>query len=766
MLITEMLRKIAPEKIDPQMLSITEWYITGLFVVFLVALLWIVLRILIRWIRLVKLRGAIWYEKRRQKDNLDSVRQCIQEKLIRRIGWVSSGFQSFHTAWHEARPREEEKAILPIRLREFISPEVVLDGARNRRLAEALPGIFVALGIFGTFLGLVLGLQDLKFGKLDNLQEGVGHLISGLSLAFLTSLAGIALSILFSIIYRLSITRLERSFLSLDNFLSVIYPYDSQERYARRHYELQGEIKQGLQTLATDVATELSGKIGTKLTQALEEQLVPEIKNLSGWIEKQIEDNQKQQSDAIQGFDNRLDRLSNIISDHFEDSQQKQSDAMKAVLEHFATSVTDTFSNHIDRMGHIIEETISSQKEIKQQLTDFSTVLQKQLHSQSEMIDKTNQAGEILGQSLGSLEEIAQKLKASSDDIGSAAELLENSANSAKEGQAVLQETMQQQVDNMNTARKELDTSWQSVTENANYLVEKIRETVNELTTGVQENLIQALNSFDGKIAEVVERFSGTLYDAGETIAEMPGLAASIKESLDVISESISEQKEMLKEIQETSQSGFSENIQMACDASRSLGECSENMAGTADQLNQFLDTFSQKVQSSLQEFDDKNQKVFAEFNQMTERLTGELDKICELLKAEGPIYEALKNIGDKIDHEQGNAEMGTDIARRISTPLDNMAAHLNKLTGMMTEEAKEGNGGGKLDPKVTEDIQNINKHMVFIARRLNDDVAPRLKELSESMNNLTIHTEAVSQTEDDEMNDNKWWPFARGSRK
>ena len=765
MIVTEVIRKIAPENIDPQMLLITGWYLTSLLAVFFIALLFIVLPVLIRWVRLANLRGAIRNVRKSQKGALYSVRQSIQDKFMGQIGWAKDGFKSFHLAWQEARPQGEDNAIMPIRLREFLSPEVVLDGARNRRLAEALPGIFVALGIFGTFLGLVLGLQDLEFGKLDNLQEGVGHLISGLSLAFLTSLGGIALSIAFSVIYRFSVTRLERSFLTLDNLLSEIYPYDSHERYARRHYELQTDIKQGLQTLATDVATELSGKIGSKLTQALEEHLVPEIKNLSGWVKKQIEENRKQQSQALQGFDTRLDQLSNIISTHFEDSQEKQTDAMKAVLEHFTTKVTDTFSNHIDSMGRIIEETIASQKEIKQQLTDFSEILQKQLSSQSEMIDKTNKAGEILGESLASLEAIAQKLKASSDDIGSAAELLESSANSAKEGQTVLQETMKQQIDNMVSARKELDATWQTVTDNANYLVEKVRETINELTTGVQENLIHALESFDGKIAEVVERFSGTLHDAGETISDMPGLMAGINESLKVISEGISEQKEMLKEIRETSQSGFSENIQMTCDASRNLGECTDNIAKTANQLNRFLDTFSERMEESSQKLENRNQEALSGFRELMAQMTGELGKIYNLLNLEGPIYDALKDLEKKIG-DAGQQELGTEIAQKISPSIDRMSERFEKLAETLAEQPGNGEGDGKIDPELLQKVTNIKDQLGLIAKHLNNNVSPRLKNLSDSMVSLTTQIEKASSAEEDELHENKWWRPRRGNRK
>ena len=54
--------------------------------------------------------------------------------------------------------------------------------------------------------------------------------------------------------------------MALDSLLCKVFPFDSQERFARKYYELQMDIKQGLQTLATDVATQITG---TRLGDAL-----------------------------------------------------------------------------------------------------------------------------------------------------------------------------------------------------------------------------------------------------------------------------------------------------------------------------------------------------------------------------------------------------------------------------------------------------------------------------------------------------------------
>ncbi len=66
----------------------------------------------------------------------------------------------------------------------------------NARTAEAAPTILTSIGIFGTFLGVAIGLSHFDT---QNLQESVPQLLGGLKTAFWSSIAGLlgALSIKF-----------------------------------------------------------------------------------------------------------------------------------------------------------------------------------------------------------------------------------------------------------------------------------------------------------------------------------------------------------------------------------------------------------------------------------------------------------------------------------------------------------------------------------------------------------------------------------------
>ncbi len=730
-MLKKLILAIAPKEFEPEMLQNTELYIQLLVTIFLVASLWISIRVLARWIGLALCRLSIRSTLKKEEPS-KNIRSSIDAKVKRYISWAFDGYKNFHLAWEEARLPQEDKAVIPIRLREFLTAEMVLDGVRNRRIAEALPGVFVALGIFGTFLGLVLGLGGIEFGKLENLQKGVGHLISGLSLAFLTSLAGIALSIAFSISYRFTITRLERSFLALDELFCHIFPFESQERYARRNLEAQEDVKQCLQTLATDVATQITGTIGPKLGEALETHLVPVMKDLHGWIEKHIEENRNQQDNLFDGFNDHLTRLSKVITEHFQSSQDRQSEAMEAVLQHYSVQLTETFQKQFESMGHVIEQTTQAQLEIKAQLAGFSEQLKEQFRSQGELIERTTKAGEVLSSSLESLESIAKKLKSSADDISSAAELLEQSATSAKDGQEVLRETMERQIETMGRTRQELEQTWREVTANASDLVNQISHTVEEFTTGVEVNLVKALDTFDGKIAEVVERFSGTLFETNNTIADVPQLVLGLNESLNAISAEVKEQKNIVSEIREISKNVVAENIQMAFDASKELQKSAAGIGTIAMSIRDFFDSFTARMTDSAESFEQRNRDALNSMSRMVDELIVEMRQSQSLLGLSGPLGLLIKQIEDR--SKGVDTAGGKGVEESIVKPITTLCSQLEQLANNI-----DNNGEKELNKEMIEKIIEINKKM--------NEMSPGLKIIITQLTNMGFSVSKMTET-------------------
>jgi len=682
---------------EHNILSLTIGYSIFQVIFFLTFLYFIVVSI---WKYIFQIKNTSQFIEKRLKDEneLSEIRREIDNSLTKKSGWMIDQYIEFKLSWSDARIPGLETAIIPIRLKDYLSPEIVLDGACNRRIAGALPGILIALGIFGTFLGLMLGLYGLDLDEIDQLKKGLEHLISGLSLAFRTSLLGIFLSILFSLSYKYSIRKLEKEFLELDERIARIFPFQSYEKSVRNYYQLQKDVKHGLQTLATDVATKITDTIAPAVGTALEEHLVPVLKSISSFMQEKMEEDRRQQNEVLEGFNEQLLKMSDIIKDHFENSQQEQAEAMQSVLEQYVEKMNGAFQQQFGDMGRIIEETTKAQADIKEQMMDFAVHMQNQFEVQKELISKTSRAGEILGQSLEDLEFISDRLKSSSEKIAEAATTLEKSAERAMEGQDVLRSSMEQQIAAMNETTEQLGQTWGKITGEAQDVVEYTRQSIKELAEGVGENMVNALTTFDGKVAEVIERFSGTIFEAGQTINELPAILTDVEEKLSSISATFDENKDVLNEMNTVTKNVVSDSVQKAVEASVRLNESASKLADVNVLLQDFFQDLYLKLNSGFKKWGSE-----IKLAEPIEMLSGKIEQLSEI----------------KYDNKNSE-ELSNQIKEILTSNLSNISEHINVLTAKFVKE-------------IAPNVIAMNEQLTLLTKEMTE-----LKNSSESMHKHT----------------------------
>lgn len=573
-----------------------------------------------------------------KKKSSGEIRLFILEIIKKTIPWGYDRSQEYKEAWSNSRIGDDEKASSPIRIKDFLTPEIVLDRIRNQRLANALPGIFVSVGIFGTFLGLVLGLAEVNPEDVAGMAKGVKSLMAGLSLAFSSSLLGILFSVLFSFVYKVQITRLEDTFLSFDESVCKCFPYHSSEKFSAQYLETQIDIKHSMQTLATDIVTKLGPKIG----EAIGAELNP---------------------------------LRYDFSLLLENLQKNNSDTSKGLVELFDTKFREVFKE----LSVIVKETTEAQSDIKDQMIHFAESLQKHFKGQAELIEKTSRAGQILGDSLESLESISGQLKSSADHVVTAATLLGESAEKAKDGHEILRDTMEKQIEVLTKTREDLTASWQNITDNTEGVVELMRLTIGELQEGVGTNLLKALESFDGKVAEVAERFSGTLFETSEIIEELPALLADLNETFQTIGSEISAQKDIIKELNSTTKDMVAPNINEAAKAANVLKDSSQMLLTIKTDLHNLFAKVIPSLQSNfkllgpegpminqlnqlnknLNGSDSLKNKEDSEYNGHIKEISTHLEHIKNIIKTnrvpendngDGKLLNSIIAIDDKID--------------------------------------------------------------------------------------------------------------------
>ena len=274
--------------------------------------------------------------------------------------------------------------------------------------------------------------------------------------------------------------------------------------------------------------------------------------------------------------------------------------------------------------------------------------------------------------------------------------MLEESAISAKEGQEYLRETMQRQVETMSRTREELESTWMVVTENANDMVGRISETITELTEGIGDNMVNALDTFDGKVAEVVERFSGSLFEAGQTIQELPVLMTKMNENLNAIGKNMGLQKDIIADLKETTKSVVTDSIQMAIEASRRLNENTENIAATSSDLRHPNGQFVERaVRKNVGNFKQINEKSLSELSRMTDELIVEIRQGASMMGSEG--------LGKKDDN--GLKKINTAIYERVSA-MDKQLTEFHELAAQIKPQID------KMDTtftKMTDTLETIN---------------------------------------------------------
>lgn len=696
---------------DISMSQLTLYYIFFLICLFLFFSAWCFIPIIVRWIQ-IRWNIVALYVAGKKNRSSDESRKRIQKKILRGTAWARQDFRAFRMAWEDARLPGEDMAVCPIRLREFLTPEAVVDGAVNQRLAEALPGIFVAMGIFGTFLGLVLGLKGLHFDELANLREGIGQLISGLSLAFYTSLFGIFFSILFSLFYRGLVRRLERAVDSLDDVLVHIFPYQPEERFIRKTFQMQGDIKQSIQTLATDIATKFTETLAPALDEALTRNFLPGMLDLQNDMKASLEKSGKQQEIL-------LNKMESIIVNHFEDSQKRQSAAMEGVLGAYVEKLNETFQTQFQDMGRIIEETTRVQGEIRDQMVHFTERLQKQFGVQSELIDKTGDAARILNDSLQSLEGIARELKSSAEGISNAAVLLEGSAMKAMEGQDVLRETMDRQISAMMRTRTDLEETWDVINEHAKGLMETMGELIRELAEGVGEQLTKALTVFDSKVAEVVERFSGTLFEANENIEKFPELLLKLGQSIDRVNENVSSQKTILVGLENTTKNLVAPNIEKAVTASHDLQSTWRSLDDARHELQAWFEGSVENLRAAAVQFENTLLTSVRDLSTWSQKTSSDMETNAHLLSESGPLHAAIVDLCARL------SELHPDSENLSKTELQ--LKHIHENLQQVSHSNKT------LQEALSADIHQLSGQASEISRGINTDVLETLQSISKS---------------------------------
>ena len=161
----------------------------------------------------------------RLTDELEDAAKDLQ------AGYKEAGNQNVWSALQEQKAFFDEKNLKdafnkfrmrvktknPCDIEDYINEEL-LERVGSNYFNSGISGTMTGLGILGTFIGLSLGLGSFSGDDIYTISDNVGPLLSGMKVAFHTSVYGIIFSLIFNFVYR---SIMDDAYGKLDYFLSV-----------------------------------------------------------------------------------------------------------------------------------------------------------------------------------------------------------------------------------------------------------------------------------------------------------------------------------------------------------------------------------------------------------------------------------------------------------------------------------------------------------------------------------------------------------------
>lgn len=271
-------------------------------------------------------------------------------------------------------------------------------------LGHAVPGLLTALGILGTFVGIVLGLQQLQIQGADSkaMQDAIGQLVNALGVSFRTSIWGLVLSMGMTSALSLSETWFEVQRRRLVHWIDVSVQRGTVQELLTR-IEAQG-FEDGI-----------LGQI-----EKAQREAVNELRTLADDIGASFEN-------AIGGPDGNGALIGEIRS-MSETLAAVQSEGVGDIVEKFGGLMRDMFGDQFVALGVSIDRMVDAQGAYQNSMGGLVDNLERASANQQQAADRVEKTVQSAGQMLNSVSEGVQNLEQAStrlrENAGAVAELL------------------------------------------------------------------------------------------------------------------------------------------------------------------------------------------------------------------------------------------------------------------------------------------------------------------------------------------------------
>lgn len=557
----------------------------------------------------------------------------------------------------------------------FINDESISKAFKiNYRMLDAASGMLVGLGLFGTFLGLTVGISGFDSSDSDNIQQSIQNLLGGMSTAFITSLVGMFLSLVYTLLDKPIRNKLHRSIYTLTEKLDETYFIDDNEVW-----------EQNQAAFVDRMINAVRAEFESKLVYSNES---GENTTIGNAIREILTENMEQ-SKALKSFSTDL---AIELNSGFDEILSRQMQQKILPLMESVDATTKSVIDHIDQMAFTVASPASSMME---------SVVDELKKSMSTIIDefKNNLSGSATSQ----LEALAIQLGSASQTMGDFPKNMENISNTL---QITIDEVKNAIAEISKTSANANSAAMQQMQEQIAFATGSISNAISEVKevmSGITQSSQEQSNQMIAKLAEASEKMGSFLDNT------ITSLSSSVQNSMKSITDDVTNKQADLIALQEDTTTQTKKLLEAFNVGLERLEKMNEYVTGTMNSFKQAqgeisistgnLKTISGDMKLSTELFNKVQSEYTEKLNQLQLSSQRGIDQIAELLRGSGQMsadyaqkFELIKQglSGIFVDLQNGLTEYSRTVQATTQKYLDQYSSNLTQTTDALASTIQQ----------------------------------------------------------------------------
>lgn len=570
----------------------------------------------------------------------------------------------------------------------------------NVRMLDSASGVLVGLGLLGTFLGLTVGIKGFNTSTASYIQKSIQGLLDGMGTAFLTSLFGMGLSLLFTVFFdKPGRKKLQRAIINLDKILDdkyYVYDYQlvihsQQELFQKLANEISikinegsknivDEIKEGLsytsdtgeqatisnairvilreneeqtkalKSFSTDLAIELNNGFDEVLSRQMQQRILPLMENVDTTTRA-----------IVEHIDQMALAVSAPATDMLEKIVSELKTSMMNIVDEFKTSLSGSATGELEKLAMSLGTATQTMGEFPQNMAQISSTLQVTIEEVKDAIAEITSSSANANSSVmrQMQEQITMATTSMSVAIEQVKEVMGDMTNTSKVQSEKMMQELTSTVERLggilegtvSTVASNIDSSFSKISENVTNSQTELVMLQGE-TTSKTEKLLETFNAglarlerMNALVAETMNQFQLAQGQISGTTAHLQTITGDMKLATQLFGKSQSDYQDKLSYIQTKSQEGINavENLL------RQSGSLSEEYAQKFEIIRQGLGSIFSQLQTGLSEYSRTVQATTQKYLDLySTSLTNTTDKLSSTISQQNEVVEMLVSALDK----------------------------------------------------------------------------------------------------------------------